>query len=381
MSDIPVGLYIHVPWCIKKCPYCDFNSHKSPELLPEKEYLKALERDALVEAQGFKSRPVSSIFIGGGTPSLLSGEAVEQLLLMVNRNFSLESDCEITLEANPGAVERERFKVYRSAGVNRISLGAQSFDDKALKQLGRVHGSSDIERAIDAIANANIPRWNIDLMHGLPGQTVESAMQDLRRALTFAPKHLSWYQLTIETNTAFYSEPPTLPDEDCLADIQDEGHALLLSEGLNQYEVSAYASDKERSRHNLNYWQFGDYAALGAGAHGKLSQTSGQGLDVSRHWRIRQPDSFIAAVDSIAGRRTIDNDDLVFEFMLNAMRLMEGFQPQLFVDRTGLSMTSIESILTRLISRELIEETEGFVRATELGRRYLNDLINEFIPA
>jgi len=377
---IPAGLYIHVPWCIKKCPYCDFNSHKSPEHLPEKEYLKALERDALVEAKRFESRPISSIFIGGGTPSLLSGQAVEQLLVMVNTHFSLEPDCEVTLEANPGAVERERFKAYRSAGINRISLGAQSFDDEALKQLGRVHGSADIERAIDAIANANIPRWNIDLMHGLPGQTVESAIEDLRRALSFSPKHLSWYQLTIETNTAFYSHPPTLPDEDRLADIQDEGHALLLSEGLNQYEVSAYASNNERSRHNVNYWQFGDYAALGAGAHGKLSQAADQQLQVSRHWRIRQPDSFMAAVDSIAGQRMVDGNDLTFEFMLNAMRLTEGFQPQLFVERTGLSLTSIESTLARLFRKELIEETQGFVRATELGRRYLNDLINEFIP-
>lgn len=382
MNPAATGLYVHIPWCIKKCPYCDFNSHAHHGALPELEYLQALERDILYQANLFQGRSITSVFIGGGTPSLFSASGIDKLLGLINRYFSLAAGAEITLEANPGAVEQQRFKDYRSAGINRISLGVQSFSDAALQALGRVHNAGDAMNAIDTVKRSGFERWNIDLMHGLPEQTPADALHDLQLAIDASASHISWYQLTIETNTAFYNSPPQLPDEDVLADIQDAGQELLRTHGLEQYEVSAYAAASQQCQHNLNYWKFGDYAAIGAGAHGKISaQNEGQPLNIQRFWNTRQPDNYINAKQGIAGQRELSVEDSAFEFMLNALRLNDGFDQHLFEQGTGQAIDSVSQTLASLCDRELLKQTDECFAATEMGRRYLNDVVAEFLPA
>lgn len=329
----------------------------------------------------FYGRPIDSVFIGGGTPSLFSAAAIDQLLRLIDGYFSLSSNAEITLEANPGAVEQQRFKDYRSAGVNRISLGVQSFSDAALQALGRVHNAGDAMNAIETIKRSGFKRWNIDLMHGLPKQTADEAMHDLKLALDTDASHISWYQLTIETNTAFYSSPPALPDEDMLADIQEAGQELLRTRGLGQYEVSAYSAPGEQCQHNMNYWQFGDYAAIGAGAHGKHTETKQDGaLNIQRYWNTRQPDNYIKATQGIAGQRELNAEDSAFEFMLNALRLNKGFEQRLFEQRTGQAIDSVSQTLGRLCSQSLLTQSANNYAATATGLRYLNDVVAEFLP-
>lgn len=379
MSEFPAGIYIHIPWCVRKCPYCDFNSHEFSGALQEDEYILALEHDISAEANRFKGREISSVFFGGGTPSLFSAASINRILDLVITNFQLAPNVEVTLEANPGTVEHGKFSAFQAAGVNRISLGVQSFDDNHLRALGRIHSANEAQRAIGSIIDAGFERWNIDLMHGLPGQTQEQAIGDLEKALSFEPSHVSWYQLTIEPNTVFYSTKPSLPNDDILADIQDTGHALLASNGLKQYEVSAYAMAGQRCQHNLNYWQFGDYAALGAGAHGKLSASHSNRLTVDRYWKQRQPNTYITDANKQAGSRTLREQDLIFEFMLNALRLLEGFDIQMFEARTGLPFSSIAADIDQLVAEGLLGIEQHRIAATAMGQRFLNDVTARFL--
>jgi putative oxygen-independent coproporphyrinogen III oxidase len=376
----PLALYVHVPWCLRKCPYCDFNSHAldDPAQLPEQEYLAALVADlesCLPQAWG---RSVHSVFLGGGTPSLLSVAAVEELLSALRARLTLAADCEITLEANPGSYEAGRYAGYRRAGVNRLSIGVQSFADAQLQALGRVHDGAQARRAIEAARQA-FDNFNLDLMVGLPGQDAAAARRDLQEALSWAPPHLSLYQLTLEPNTVFHKYPPVLPEEDVLEAIQAAVAEAAAAGGYAQYEVSAYAQPGRAARHNLNYWTFGDYLGIGAGAHGKLTLPEG----VLRTERHRLPASYLEHARAgrfVAAQRTLDDADLVFEFMLNALRLREGFAPQLFAERTGLDPVLLEPGLARAQARGLIDRNALRIRPSELGWRFLNDLQALFLP-
>lgn len=381
MSDLwlpPLSLYIHIPWCQRKCPYCDFNSHELRENLPEADYIDALLRDLEQDLGYVQGRPLQSIFIGGGTPSLLSGNALRHLLEGVGQRLAISADAEITLEANPGSAEAARFADYVRAGVNRLSLGIQSFDNQLLQTLGRVHNSDQALAAIEMARSVGLKSFNLDLMHGLPGQSVESARADLQTAIDCRSPHLSWYQLTIEPNTEYYKRPPVLPAESILGDIQDSGEALLAREGFESYEVSAYARQGHACRHNLNYWQFGDYLGIGAGAHSKLTLAApGQ---VERFAKRRQPDEYLSA-DPAALRvqsRGLSETDLVGEFMLNALRLDNGFDLQTFTHHTGLAVAVLDEKLTRLQEQGLLELVNGRVRASANGRRFLDSVIAEF---
>jgi oxygen-independent coproporphyrinogen-3 oxidase len=350
LSLPPLALYIHIPWCIRKCPYCDFNSHQANDDLPEAEYVAALRADLeqdLVLAQG---RKLTSIFFGGGTPSVFSANAIAQILQDAERLVGFESDIEITLEANPGTFEQERFSGFRAAGANRLSIGIQSFNDVQLKLLGRVHGRDEALRAVNVARKAGFDNINLDLMHGLPQQSISDAMADLQQAIALSPEHLSWYQLTIEQNTVFYSAPPILPEEEILADIQDAGQALLANAGYAQYEVSAYAQPNRQARHNLNYWQFGDYLGIGAGAHGKITQPTQN--SIMRLWKTRLPKHYLESQQKITspinghqnsyagGGEVLTPESLPLEFMLNALRLNEGVALEYFTERTGLLLTA-----------------------------------------
>ena len=380
MTLPPLSLYVHLPWCVRKCPYCDFNSHKAGDAPPRQRYIDALLTDLAREAARAEGRTLSSVFLGGGTPSLFTPQEIEQLLKGVRALFTLAGDIEITMEANPGTVECGAPEGYRAAGVNRLSIGAQSFDDALLLTLGRIHGSDDIARAFDAAKQGGFDNINIDLMHGLPGQSVEMALTDLKAALALGPAHLSWYQLTLEPNTVFHARPPAgLPDEDLGYAIQDAGQALLAAEGYRQYEVSAYAKDGRRCRHNLNYWEFGDYLAVGAGAHGKLTTSHG----VQRYQKPANPMMYMQAEEagepSVLGARLTD-EDLLFEFMLNALRLNSGFDEAIFVARTGLPAARLFEASSRAGKKGLIERRDSGIWApTELGSRFLNDLLGEFL--
>ncbi len=373
----PLSLYIHIPWCERKCPYCDFNSHQQEGALPEAEYVAALLRDLDRDLPLARGRPLVSIFIGGGTPSLLTVSSLQALLDGVRERLALAEDCEVTLEANPGSAEAEKFAGFVGAGVNRISLGVQSFDDSSLAALGRVHDAAQARRAVAMAQASGIASLNIDLMHGLPGQTVATAAADLQQALDFGPAHLSWYQLTIERNTAFYKRPPVLPVEDDLGDIQAQGEDMLARAGFANYEVSAYAQPGFHSRHNLNYWEFGDYLGIGAGAHGKL--TLPEAGEVRRTAKRRQPSEYLATEDANAQGRLLDSRDLPGDFMLNALRLREGFAPGLYETRTGQSLDSVAAIIESLVARELLEVSEERICATPLGRRYLDSVVSEFL--
>ena len=318
----PLSAYVHIPWCVRKCPYCDFNSHTSDDALPEKAYVEALIADLEQELPAVRGRPLQSIFFGGGTPSLFSAQSIGRILEAMAARVPMATDIEITLEANPGTFEQARFAEYRQAGVSRLSIGVQSFNSVHLERLGRIHDGDEALRALKMARNAGFDNINLDLMHGLPGQTVEEALADLQQALALEPEHLSWYQLTLEPNTVFYSRPPQLPEDDVLWDIQEEGQAVLRSGGFEQYEVSAYARNGRYSRHNLNYWQYGDFIGIGAGAHGKLSSSEG---GIQRYWKTRLPRDYLAAQGSFrAGERRLDTGEIPFDFMMNALRLTQG---------------------------------------------------------
>jgi oxygen-independent coproporphyrinogen-3 oxidase len=375
----PLALYVHFPWCVRKCPYCDFNSHAARGELPEAQYIDALLADLEADLPRVWGRPVRSIFLGGGTPSLFSPEAVEQLLAGIRARIVLAPDAEITLEANPGTVETERFRGYRAAGVNRLSIGIQSFDPEQLEQLGRIHGRDEALAAAQAARTAGFDNFNLDLMFGLPQQTLDEALTDLRTALALQPAHLSVYQLTLEPNTLFHAQPPELPDEDVLAAMQETLQAELADAGLTQYEVSAYARAGRRCRHNLNYWQFGDYLGIGAGAHAKITDADG----ITRLWKVKQPRDYLETAGTkvgLGGEQRPSRDDVVFEFMLNALRLTEGVPAMLFSERTGLDPACMQKPLTQALARGLLEPGQEHIRPTPLGRRFLNELVALFLP-
>jgi oxygen-independent coproporphyrinogen-3 oxidase len=370
----PLALYVHIPWCVRKCPYCDFNSHERSGSLPEKEYLEALFRDLEASLPDVWGRRVVSVFVGGGTPSLFSPEAIDALLCGVRARLTLDPDAEITLEANPGTVEAARFRGFRSAGVNRISIGIQSFDDRLLMALGRIHSSAEARRAIDAAA-ASFDNVNIDLMYGLPAQSLAMARADLEQALSFGLPHVSAYQLTIEPNTVFWSKPPQLPEHDLAADMQLAAEEMLGAAGYEHYETSAFARPGRRCRHNLNYWEFGDYLGIGAGAHGKVSFAD----RVTRHARAKQPGEYMKP-DPKVEQSSIAPAQLPFEFMLNALRLVEGFQVPLFSERTGLALSLVESRLAQAERKGLLERDWKRIRPSERGRLFLNELLESFLP-
>ena len=371
----PLSLYLHIPWCVRKCPYCDFNSHAVSGDIPERAYLRALLEDLDQDLLWAKDRSIQTLFIGGGTPSLMSGDFYRDLLQELGVRLAFAADAEITLEANPGTLEQGRFDRFREAGVNRLSLGVQSFNSGHLQVLGRIHDSAAAHKAIRAARQAGFDNFNIDLMHGLPGQTPEQALDDLAQALSYQPPHLSWYQLTVEPNTEFYSHPPQLPDDDRLWDIYSQGGDYLRSRDFNDYEVSAWSRPGMASRHNLNYWTFGDYLALGAGGHGKISHADGQ---ILRYWKTRQPQAYLNRIGSrTAGSEVITAAERPLEFLMNALRLSAGVSEHLFQERTGLPLSTIEVQLEALRRERLIHPER--IQATELGQRYLNSLLQRFL--
>lgn len=370
----PLSLYIHIPWCVRKCPYCDFNSHAgTPD---EDAYVDALVADLASEASAVSNRSVGSIFFGGGTPSLFSSAAIAGILDAVRAELQVADDVEITLEANPGTVDAGHFSRYRRAGVNRLSIGVQSFDDSMLARLGRIHNAREAREAFRIARAAGFDNINLDLMYGLPGQTTGMAIEDLREAIELGPEHLSWYQLTLEPNTAFQaSPPPALPDGDLLGEMAESGIQLLAGEEYAQYEVSAYARAGRQCRHNLNYWQFGDYIGIGAGAHGKL--TLGK-ESVIRRRKERHPRRYMEralAGSALSGENRLQDDDLLMEFMLNALRLNEGVPSAWFQQRTGLALAGIGQRLALARNQGLLEKEADRICPTRLGRQYLNDLL------
>ncbi|MCW9089104.1 MAG: radical SAM family heme chaperone HemW [Gammaproteobacteria bacterium] len=377
----PLSLYIHFPWCVRKCPYCDFNSHEPHGAIPEQRYIDALLADLQQQLPAVWGRPLESVFIGGGTPSLLSPEAIERLLSALRAMLGLGPDIEVTLEANPGTLEQGRFAEYRAAGINRLSIGVQSFDEEKLRRLGRIHSRREALRAAEAAHAAGLENFNLDLMFGLPGQSPAQARADVAQAITLEPAHISWYQLTIEPNTAFAHAPPVVPEDDALWAIQQLGQETLAAAGYVQYEVSAYAREGRRCRHNLNYWQFGDYLGIGPGAHGKLTDAP-QGR-VERQWKQRHPQAWLesaAGADVVAGRRTLGREDLVLEFMMNALRLREGFASALFQAHTGMPISTVEPALREAERKGLLQWQLQRVLPTERGHNYLNELLQLFMP-
>jgi putative oxygen-independent coproporphyrinogen III oxidase len=373
----PLALYIHWPWCVRKCPYCDFNSHESKEPIPESAYLDALRADLEQSLPLIWGRKIHTVFIGGGTPSLISAAGLDRLMSDLRTLLPLDLDAEITMEANPGTFEAEKFKSFRASGINRLSIGIQSFNSRHLQALGRIHDAEEAIRAV-GIAQANFDNFNLDLMYALPGQTLAEAQADIDTALSFSPPHLSLYHLTMEPNTVFAKYPPELPGDDDTADIQDMIAERTAAAGYEHYEVSAYAKPGHRARHNLNYWQFGDYLGIGAGAHSKLSFPH----RVLRQARFKQPASFMEAAgkgNAVAEEHEIARADLGFEFMLNTLRLTEGFDPNLFGERTGMPINAIEKALNAAEAKGLIYRDFRVIRPTELGQRFLNDLQEMFL--
>ncbi len=380
-ARIPLALYVHIPWCARKCPYCDFNSHEACGPVPESVYVDALLADLEQDLPRVWERRIESVFIGGGTPSLFSAEALDRLLAGLRARLPLRPDLEITLEANPGAVERGRFAEFRAAGINRLSIGVQSFDDEHLRRLGRIHDRRAAVAAAEATHAAGLDNFNLDLMFGLPGQTVERALTDIAHAVALQPAHLSYYQLTVEPNTAFHQAPPSLPDDEMTDLIQQRAQAELGRRGYRQYEVSAYARDGWRCRHNLNYWEFGDYLGIGAGAHGKLTDPASGRID--RLWKLKHPRDYLASAGtpaSIGADQPIRAADLPVEFLMNALRLVEGVPTALFPERTGLPLTALEPGLSRARERGLLIADPERLQPTEFGLRFLNDLLQLFMP-
>ncbi len=375
----PLSLYVHLPWCLKKCPYCDFNSHESKGAAPEARYLDALRADLEAALPLVWGRPVISVFIGGGTPSLFSPEGIDRLLAGIRARLPLVPGCEITLEANPGTFERERFRAFRAAGVTRLSIGVQSFQDDCLRAIGRVHDAAQARAAVEEAAAA-FDSFNIDLMYALPGQTLARLQADLEAALAFAPPHLSIYHLTLEPNTFFATHPPPLPDEDLASEMLDLIVSSCAGAGLQRYEVSAFARDGHRCRHNLNYWQFGDYLGIGAGAHGKLSFPH----RVLRQQRWREPARYMEralAGEALSQDEEVARAELPFEFMLNALRLREGVPRALFGERTGMPASAIDMAVLKAQQRGLLEADLQMLRPTGLGFDFLSELQGMFLPA
>jgi len=380
-TPLPLSLYVHLPWCVKKCPYCDFNSHAVRGGLPEKAYLAALMADLDEELGRAGGRQIESVFFGGGTPSLFSAESIDRLIVAVRRRGSLAPDAEITLEANPGAVERGRFADYAAAGVNRVSVGVQSFEADKLAALGRIHSPRETETTLEELRRADITNVNLDLMYGLPGQDIAAALADVERAIQAQPSHISHYQLTIEPNTLFHARPPVLPDDDLIADAEIACAERLAAAGFERYEVSAYARDRRVCRHNVNYWRFGDYLGIGAGAHGKLSQD--EPLSVSRRWKNRHPQSYMAApVPPVDGETLMDAAQLRFEFMLNGLRLTAGIHERDYQARTGSEIDGLRREL-EILEEEgmMLSDGGGGWRASARGFRFLNDLQARFLPS
>ena len=373
----PLSLYVHIPWCVRKCPYCDFNSHAAGPEIPEQAYIQRLIADLQQDRPWAQGRKLTSIFFGGGTPSLFSAAGIGQIISAAEKIIGFDEDIEITLEANPGTFEQEKFSGFRSAGVNRLSVGIQSFNTDHLLKLGRIHDGAQALSAIGTARKAGFENFNLDLMHGLSGQSLAEATADIQQAIDQGAKHISWYQLTIEPNTEFYSRPPQLPEEDILADIQQAGMTLLDKYGFAQYEVSAFAQAGKRSQHNMNYWQFGDYLGIGAGAHGKITLPDSQ--QVIRSHKTRQPENYLARdLTTLAQQKPILTEELAMEFMMNGLRLREGLPASYFSERTGLPNSAIAEQVKKLQSQGLLEVDSQQYRATPLGYQFLNSLLQGF---
>ncbi|EPG0370247.1 TPA: radical SAM family heme chaperone HemW [Photobacterium damselae] len=377
----PLSLYVHIPWCVQKCPYCDFNSHALKAEIPELDYIDALLDDLSTDLLAYHlehgERKLHSIFIGGGTPSLISPEEIARLLQGIEARIPFSDDIEITMEANPGTVEAGRFQAYQQAGVNRISIGIQSFQDEKLKRLGRIHGAQEAITAAKLAAEAGLNSFNIDLMHGLPDQSINDALADLAQAIGLNPPHLSWYQLTIEPNTLFYSQPPTLPDDDDLWDIFEQGHKMLTDAGYVQYEISGYSKPGKQCQHNLNYWRFGDYLGIGCGSHGKISFDDGR---IVRTVKVKHPRGYLNPEKAYLDQETIvANDERPFEFFMNRFRLLEACPKQDFVARTGLPLTHIQGAIDWALAQNYLTESDTHWQITEHGKLFLNDLLAAFV--
>jgi putative oxygen-independent coproporphyrinogen III oxidase len=379
LATPPLSLYVHFPWCVRKCPYCDFNSYMLQGELEERRYVEALARDLEAQAADVSGREVVSVFFGGGTPSLFSPEGIGRVIAVARRHLTLAADVEVTMEANPGAIERGKFGEYRAAGLTRVSLGAQSFDPRRLEVLGRIHSPDETRRAAEELHAAGLDNFNLDLMYALPGQDIEGAVSDVREALALEPAHLSHYQLTIEAGTVFAGKPPALPEDDVAAAMLTECLLRLTAAGFEQYEVSAYARPGRRCRHNLNYWSFGDYLGVGAGAHGKLSFPASRAI--VRTVQLREPRRYLASVPAVVTRNPVPQRELPFEFMLNALRLVEGFDVTLFEARTGLQWDAVAAQVELLVGRGLLLRTGSEVRASAQGLMFLNDLLLTFVTA
>ncbi len=379
ITKLPLSLYIHIPWCLQKCPYCDFNSHAlRNKSLPEDVYIDALLKDLKREAEAINNRSIETVFIGGGTPSLFSAASIERLLNGINAICTLADTAEITLEANPGTFEQNRFSDYRIAGINRLSIGVQSFNAEALQRLGRVHNGDEAIRAANIAHKANFTNINLDLMFGLPGQSLAEAKKDVEMAVSLSPSHISYYQLTLEPNTLFYVKPPTLPLDDDIWTIQTQGQELLAEAGFEQYEISAYAKPDKQCNHNLNYWQFGDYIGIGAGAHSKI--TSDQGI--VRRIKVSHPNDYLRHADSaeqINSKKYIPENELALEFMMNALRLNRGFTSDLFSERTGLPLSAIKTSLEKAFDQGFLSKNNEKISPTSKGSLFLNDLLSIFM--
>ena len=378
MTLPPLSLYVHVPWCVQKCPYCDFNSHGQKGDIPEAEYVQHLIDDLKADLHLVQGRKIHSIFIGGGTPSLLTGDAYTRLLSEVDKLIGLADNCEITLEANPGTVETGRFKEYVKAGINRISIGIQSLQSDKLKALGRIHGANEATYAAEQAKEASLNSFNLDLMHGLPGQTLDDALSDLKQIIALDPPHISWYQLTIEPNTQFASKPPTLPQDETLWDIQEQGQALLAEAGYIQYEISGYAKPGYQCQHNLNYWRFGDYLGIGCGAHGKVTNAK-TGI-ITRTEKVKHPRGYMDMVKPYLYKSWhVEQDDLAFEFFMNRFRLVEPCPIEDYSALTSQPLQSQQAALNKAINTGLLIEKDGHWQVSLKGHRFLNDLLELFV--
>lgn len=378
-NHIPLSLYIHIPWCVKKCPYCDFNSHNLKTAIPETAYINALITDLQQDLQKLPimDREIHSIFIGGGTPSLLSPDSLAKLLEDLQKYLRFAKAIEITLEANPGTVEQNKFQGFKQAGINRLSIGIQSFNSDKLKALGRIHDGQEASKAVEAAQRAGFENINLDLMYGLPHQNIAEAIDDLQTALTLNPTHLSWYQLTLEANTAFYHRPPPLPADDLIWEMQLAGQAYLAAQGFHAYEISAYTRNLP-CQHNLNYWLFGDYLGIGAGAHGKITDLSDQ--TITRTWKTKHPKDYLdAATPFINGQKNLSRAEIPLEFMLNALRLYQPIALDIFTQRCGLNRDAILTQLKTAKARGLLHFDDKAIMTTDLGKRYLNDLLQIFL--
>jgi len=381
LRNPPLSLYVHMPWCVRKCPYCDFNSHTAPGELPAEKYIQALVADLEQDLPLIWGRPIHSVYFGGGTPSLFSADHIATFLSAARARLDFRPDVEITLEANPGTIERDSFSAYAEAGINRVSLGVQSFDDVLLERIGRIHGRKEIEQSLLSLNTAGISNFNIDLMFALPGQSSRQSRRDIELAIDAGPAHISFYQLTIEPNTAFAAQPPHLPDHDMAWDMQQAGLDMLQDNAYAQYEISAFAQSERQSRHNMNYWRYGDFLAVGAGAHGKIT-TAADG-QVQRYAKHRHPKRYLQGLDGgdwRAETRILNAEELIFEFFLNQLRLKQGVTITDFSVRTGLPWSVVESRIQNAVGKGLLEARQELISPTELGWRFVNDIQQMFLP-